>query len=151
MENPIVDRKALAAALLGCQPEELLGFRDEGLSGVVLIAPDGRKLRYPEELLRRAQAWLVDLPEPEEAAGHDDAIPAGWNPALQEPVGRLSQAAVGAENGGTESRQITGIPVGRVSQPAVGAENGESGGMASFACPESRPTKKARRPKGKRP
>ena len=131
MENPIVDRKALAAALLGCQPEELLGFRDEGLSGVVLIAPDGRKLRYPEELLRRAQAWLVDIPE--------------------EPVGRLSQAAVGAENGGTESRQITGIPVGRVSQPAVGAENGESGGMASFACPESRPTKKARRPKGKRP
>jgi len=126
MENPIVDRKALAAALLGCQPEELLGFRDEGLSGVVLIAPDGRKLRYPEELLRRAQAWLVDLPEPEEAAGHDDAIPAGWNPALQEPVGR-------------------------VSQPAVGAENSESGGMASFACPESRPTKKARRPKGKRP
>ena len=126
MENATVDRKALAAALLGCQPEELLGFRDEGLSGVVLIAPDGRKLRYPEELLRRAQAWLVDLPEPEEAAGHDDAIPAGWNPALQEPVGRLSQAA-------------------------VGAENGESGGMASFACPESRPTKKARRPKGKRP
>jgi len=125
MENPIVDRKALAAALLGCQPEELLGFRDEGLSGVVLIAPDGRKLRYPEELLRRAQAWLVDLPEPEEAAGHDDAIPAGWNPALQEPVGRLSQAA-------------------------------EEGGKANFVfdkqvCPESRPTKKARRPKGKRP
>ena len=105
MENATVDRKALAAALLGCQPEELLGFRDEGLSGVVLIAPDGRKLRYPEELLRRAQAWLVDIPE--------------------EPVGRLSQAA-------------------------------EEGGKANFVfdkhvCPESRPTKKARRPKGKRP
>jgi hypothetical protein len=81
MEYSSVDRKALAAALLGCQPEELLGFRDEGLSGVVLIAPDGRKLRYPEELLRRAQAWLVE-----------------------NPVGQVSKPAIHHEDGRIESR-----------------------------------------------
>ena len=62
MEKSIVDRKALAASLLGCEPAELLGFRDQGLSGVLVIAPDGSKHHLPEELLRRAQAWLVEIP-----------------------------------------------------------------------------------------
>ena len=49
-----MDRKAIAGLLAGCEPDQMLKFRDEG-DLVVVIVPDGRKYKYTNAQLEAAE------------------------------------------------------------------------------------------------
>ena len=51
-----MERKEIAALLIGCKESELLGFADYGEDGVAAIGPDGKKYTFGNEYLAQAVA-----------------------------------------------------------------------------------------------
>ena len=49
-----MDRKAIAGLLAGCEPDQMLKFRDEG-DLVVVITAEGKKYKYTNEQLEAAE------------------------------------------------------------------------------------------------
>lgn len=49
-------RLELAASMLGCEAALILGYRETPQGGIVVIAPDGRKLKFTAEDLHGQRA-----------------------------------------------------------------------------------------------
>ena len=52
-----MDRKEISAFLIGCEPDQLMAFKDYGADGAAAIGPDGKKYvfdaAYLEQVLLR--------------------------------------------------------------------------------------------------
>ena len=51
-----MNRKEISAILANCKVSEMMGYADLGDQGTVVIAPDGRKYRYSNDQLEKAEA-----------------------------------------------------------------------------------------------
>ena len=51
-----MDRKEISAFLIGCEPDQLMAFKNYGDDGVAAIGPDGKKYIYSVEFLDQAEA-----------------------------------------------------------------------------------------------
>jgi len=58
-----MDRKAISALLAGCEPDQMLAFKDYG-DHVAVIAPDGKKFIYTTEQLEAARPEPVAPAKP---------------------------------------------------------------------------------------
>ena len=56
--------KEVAAALFGCEPEELIKFREGEDGAVVIIAPTGQKFVYSAEQLEAKREKMKPTPKP---------------------------------------------------------------------------------------
>lgn len=55
---------AVAAALYGCQVEELMGFAEREDGSLVIIAPTGQKFRYDQVLVNAKRAEMAEAAKP---------------------------------------------------------------------------------------
>ena len=76
-----MDRKAIAGLLAGCEPDQMLKFRDEG-DLVVVIVPDGRKYKYTNAQLEAAE------PKPEPKAKAAAKAPAKRRATARKPAAK---------------------------------------------------------------
>jgi hypothetical protein len=51
-----MNRKAISAYIAGCEPGEFMAYADLGEKGTVVVGPDGRKFRYSNDQLKKAEA-----------------------------------------------------------------------------------------------
>ena len=56
-----MERKEIAAFLIGCKEESLLSFVDYGEDGVAAIGPDGKKYTFDNDYLTQA---IEKIPKP---------------------------------------------------------------------------------------
>ena len=63
-----MNRKALSAHLTGCEPKEFMAYADLGDQGTVVVGPDGKKFRYSNDQLEKAELKLKPKPKPRKAA-----------------------------------------------------------------------------------
>lgn len=54
--------QALTAGLVGCAAEDLINFRTTEDGGAIVIAPDGRKLRFSAAQLENQKEKLTERP-----------------------------------------------------------------------------------------
>lgn len=76
----MMDRKEISAFLIGCEPHQLMAFKDYGEVGVAAIGPDGKKYIYAAADLEKTNSKLE--------AAHIAAKPA----APPKPKSRVSGA-----------------------------------------------------------
>jgi hypothetical protein len=51
----MMERKEIAAFLIGCKASEFMGYADKGDEGCVVIGPDGKKYRFSADYLAQAK------------------------------------------------------------------------------------------------
>lgn len=59
-----MERKAIAAFLVGCAPEEFMAYADKGEEGCAVIGPDGKKYVFGADVLYAAEPKAKAAAEP---------------------------------------------------------------------------------------
>jgi hypothetical protein len=85
-----MDRKAISAFLVGCEPKEFMVYRDEGMLGSVVVGPDGKKYRFSCEDLVAGDLKL-NPPKPKPAPKPKTKAPALPKPMKKKPLKRKSR------------------------------------------------------------
>jgi len=61
----IMDRKAICAFLIGCEPDQFMAYKDYAHQGVAAVGPDGKKYRFSVGDL---EAGYLELNPPKQKA-----------------------------------------------------------------------------------
>ncbi len=63
-----MNRKAISAYIIGCEPGEFMAYADLGEKGTVVVGPDGKKYRFNNEQLDGAEAARSEAHAPKPLA-----------------------------------------------------------------------------------